>query len=99
LSLRNTLVDENGIVKPLADRKVTLHVEGAGALLGLGSARPFTEESFTDNEYTTYQGRALAVVRAGLKAGATQVTISAEGCETKMLTIPVEEPLHFEGIS
>jgi len=41
----------------------------------------------------------LAVVHAGLKAGAAQVTISAEGCETKMLTIPVEEPLHFEEIS
>jgi beta-galactosidase len=83
------LADKDGIVKPLADRKVTVRVEGAGSLLGFGSAAPFTEERFTDEEHTTYYGRALAIVRAGLKAGTVQVTVSAEGCETQTLTIPV----------
>jgi beta-galactosidase len=87
------LADENGIVKPLADHKVTVHVEGAGSLMGLGSANPFTEESFTDAEHTTYNGRALAVVRASLKAGTVKMTVTAEDCETKVLTIPVEEPI------
>jgi beta-galactosidase len=85
------LADENGIVKPLVDRKVTVHVEGAGLLMGFGSANPLTEESFMDAEHTTYRGRALAVVRAGLKAGIVKMTVSAGDCETKVLTIPVEE--------
>ena len=90
-----TLADENGIVNPLADRKVTVHVEGVGSLLGFGSANPFTEESFTDNEHTTYQGRALAVVRAGLETGTVKMTVSTEGCETKVLTIPVDEKVEI----
>lgn len=84
------LGDENGMHNPLADRPVTVQVEGAGSLLGFGSANPFTEESFTDNVHTTYQGRALAVVRAGHQAGKVKVTISAEGCEPRELYLQVE---------
>ncbi|MFZ2095542.1 MAG: glycoside hydrolase family 2 TIM barrel-domain containing protein [Anaerolineales bacterium] len=86
------LTDENGIVKPLADRRVTVQVEGAGKLMGFGSANPVTEESFTDDTHSTYQGRAIAVVRAGLMVGNIGITISTEGCETVVLVIPVEEP-------
>ena len=83
------LGDENGIANPLADRLVTVRVEGAGSLLGYGSANPFSVENFTDQAHTTYLGRALAVARAGLEAGMVKVTVSAEGCETKAISIPV----------
>ena len=43
---------------------MTVRVEGAGTLLGFGSAAPSIEERFTDEERTTYYGRALAVRRA-----------------------------------
>jgi len=85
-----TLADKKGIVKPLAERKVTVQIEGAGTLMGFGCANPLTEEIFTDNEHTTYLGRALAVVRAGLKPGTVKVTVSAQGLQTRVLTIPVE---------
>ncbi|HSB65504.1 MAG TPA: DUF4982 domain-containing protein, partial [Anaerolineales bacterium] len=87
-----SLADENGIVNPLADRPVTVQVEGAGILLGFGSANPFTEESFTDHVHNTYQGRALAVLRAGHQPGNMKATISAEGCDPIELLIPVEKP-------
>jgi beta-galactosidase len=86
------LADENGTANPLADRLVTVKVEGAGTLMGFGSANPFTEESFSDETHTTYLGRALAVVRAGLMTGSVKVTVSALGCEPVVLIIPVEEP-------
>ncbi len=56
--------DENGIVESNADRKLSVSVEG-GELLGFGSANPRTEERFTEGSYTSYYGRALAVIRAG----------------------------------
>ncbi|HEX9090459.1 MAG TPA: hypothetical protein VF831_03170, partial [Anaerolineales bacterium] len=87
------LGDENSIVNPMADRLVTVHVEGAGSLLGFGSANPFTEERYTDEVHTTFQGRALAVVRAGHQPGMVRLTVSGEGCEPKSLIIPVEEPV------
>ena len=54
---------ENGVVESNADTKLAVEVEN-GVLLGFGSANPCTEESFDTGSYTTYQGRALAVVRA-----------------------------------
>ncbi len=60
------IADPTGIVESNADRKVTVTVEN-GELLGFGSANPRTEERFAEGTYTTYYGRALAVVRAGEK--------------------------------
>ena len=59
-----SIQDENGIVESNADRKLSVEVEG-GELLGFGSANPCTKEEFTDGSYTTYFGRAQAVVRIG----------------------------------
>ncbi len=87
--LNITLGDAEGIVNPLADRPVRVKVEGAGTLLGFGSANPLSTERFTDGEYTTYQGRALAVVRAGLEEGRVKITFSAQGCEERSIEIVV----------
>lgn len=53
---------DNGVVESNADRKLTVSVEG-GELLGFGSANPRTEERFDTGVYTTYYGKAQAVVR------------------------------------
>lgn len=53
---------ENKIVESNDDRKVKVSVEG-GELLGFGSANPCTEERYTTGEFTTYYGRAQAIVR------------------------------------
>ena len=56
------LAGENGIVESNADRKLTVSVRG-GELLAFGSANPCTEEQYHTGSFTTYYGRALAVVR------------------------------------
>jgi beta-galactosidase len=57
-------------------------VDGPGVLQGLGSANPVTEESFTDSTCTTFDGRALAVIRP-TGEGSITVTITADGCDTQ----------------
>ncbi|MBQ6316034.1 MAG: DUF4982 domain-containing protein [Oscillospiraceae bacterium] len=69
-----TVEGANGVVESNADRKLSVTVEG-GELLGFGSANPRTEERFDAGEYTTYYGRALAVVRAG-ESGRVTVSIT-----------------------
>ena len=81
-----SLVDEDDILKPMADRKVTVKVEGAGELQGLGSADPKTEESYTDSEHTTFDGKALAVIRP-TASGPIKVTVAAEGCSPQTVII------------
>lgn len=83
-----SLVGENGVVESNADRKLTVTVQG-GELLGFGSAQPRTEERYDTGSFTTYRGRALAVVRAD-KIG--RLTVSAtDGKQTGTAEITVKE--------
>lgn len=75
-----TLEDESGVVPCDRDVVVTVTVEGTGVLAGLGTGRARTEESFAAASVTTYDGRALAIVRP-TDAGTVRVTVEAPGLE------------------
>ncbi len=70
-------------------KKITVTVDGAGELLALGSACPDTEESYQNTSFTSYNGRVLAIVKAGKHAGTIRITASAEGAETEKAEIAV----------
>lgn len=81
-----TISDENGIVEANADRKVAVAVEG-GELLAFGSANPCTEEQYHTGNFTTYYGRALAIVRADASG---KLTVTAKDGQTDARTeIPI----------
>ncbi len=85
-----SLVGLDGVVKVTEDKKLTISVEGAGTLQGFGSARPNMAETFVGTEHTTYYGRALAAVRAGMEKGEITVTVSGEGIALKTIKLTVE---------
>ena len=49
-------------------------------LAGLGSADPQAEGSYQQSTWRTFDGRVLAVVRAGTEPGPVRVRVLAEGC-------------------
>ena len=73
-----SLADADGVVATAADRVITVTVEGSAELIGLGTGRIRTEESFAGPSVTTFDGRALAIVRP-TGPGAATVTVSAAG--------------------
>ncbi|SEK62012.1 glycoside hydrolase family 2 TIM barrel-domain containing protein [Paenibacillus sp. OK003] len=81
-----TLQDKQGNLYNTADRKVSVSVTGSGILQGCGSANPKSEENFFDGAYTTFDGKALAVIRP-IGAGLIKVTVSAEGCASQTVQI------------
>lgn len=83
------LTDENGVLRPLADRTVTVHVDGAATLLGLGTGEAITTEGFASPSHRTFNGRALAVLRAGHEPGDVTVTVTADGVETATVRLLV----------
>ena len=85
------LVDENGHVVPDADVVLEARVTGAAELLGFGSGNPVTAENYSKGRFTSYLGRALAVLRAGCEAGEAKLTVSAEGLGQAELTVPVAD--------
>lgn len=73
------LTDGAGTVAVGVDRVVTVRVEGPGVLAGFGSAAPATEESYLDDVHSTFDGRALAIIRP-TGAGTITLTATAEDC-------------------
>jgi beta-galactosidase len=85
-----SLTDDEGIVWPDRDLDVEVAVEGPGQLLGLGSARPDTTESYLASRTRTFDGRAQAVVRP-TGAGEITVTVRADGHEPRTVVVRARE--------
>lgn len=70
------LTDENERLIPYIERRVDVRVDGGSIkLAGMGSALCKTDERFTQDHYTSYRGRCLAVFK-GLKEGVSTITVS-----------------------
>ena len=72
------VVDDEGNLVPDAALPLKANVTGQGSLAGFGSANPITDENYTAGAFTTYQGRALAVIRSGYEAGEAILTVKAD---------------------
>lgn len=84
-----TLQDAAGVVHTAADVPVTVEVSGDGVLLAFASADPSTEERFDAITRTTYQGRAVAVIRpTGL--GKIRLVATAPGYDPAEVSITAE---------
>ena len=82
------LVDANG-TKDMSDvRCAKVTVDGA-VLAGCGSADPMTEENYQTGEHKFYEGRILAIVRAGKEAGEAVVKVESEGLEPVEVKITI----------
>ena len=88
--VRAELVDRDGNTVPNADTLLHAGVSGAAELLGFGSGNPVTDENYTAGRFTTYQGRALAILRAGYTPGEARLTVSAEGLPSADISLPVK---------
>lgn len=80
--------DSAGLLVNDADRAIEVQVTGAGRLQGLGTGRPSTEERFDGTTCTTFDGRALAVVRPTAQ-GQITVSVSCTGLPTATCVLTV----------
>jgi hypothetical protein len=69
------IVGENGVIESNADIKLNVMVED-GELLAFGSANPRTEDNYLKGEFTTYYGKAQAVIR---RKGSARATMTVSG--------------------
>jgi len=80
------ICDENGVVDTMADCLIKASVSGAGELKALGSANPKSTEKFDKGEYTSYNGRAQAIIRP-TKAGVITLNVEAEEMDSVQISI------------
>ncbi len=85
------IVYENGVTESNMDMELAAEVDG-GELLGFGSAQPHTHESYLSGHFTTYYGRAQAIVKGG-GSGCVSLAVKAlDGMETRV-EIPVGDDI------
>ena len=60
-------------------------------LLGFGSGAPVTKENYTRGQFTSYQGKALAVLRAGVQPGEVRLTVTAGDIGSADITLQVRK--------
>lgn len=77
------------------DRQIRVRVRGAGTLAGIGNGNPIDVSSFQSGERRTFHGRAVAVVRAGTRAGPIVVDIEAGGLPSRQLRLHAVAPQPF----
>lgn len=71
------VVDSEGTLVPDAALALTAQVSGDAVLSGFGSANPITEENYTSGSFTSYRGRALAILKKKEKKGKAALTVAA----------------------
>ena len=84
-----SFADAQEVVASNVDAPVSLSIDGPGVLAGFCSANPMTAERFDASTRTTFDGRALAIVRA-TGEGEIVVTASADGMTSQTVTISAE---------
>lgn len=84
------IADEQGVPWLLKDRQLKVEVTGAGKLVALASGNPETTEKFSDNSYTTYHGRLLAIVQSTGDKGKISISVTGSNLEKASADINAE---------
>lgn len=81
--LKISLVDQDGNIESNRDEMISLDLKGA-KLLYFGSAIPKTASRFISNNYETYHGQALALIRLEDETFSVQVKNKGQVYKTKL---------------
>ena len=85
------ITDGAGNVVPDAEIPLTAYLTGPALLAGFGTARPVTDEDYTDHRTTSFRGRAEAILRAGYETGRILLTVAGEGLPEERLELDMTE--------
>ncbi|QDV74411.1 glycoside hydrolase family 2 TIM barrel-domain containing protein [Botrimarina mediterranea] len=86
------VVDDHGVVHPLADRVVRFKVEGPATIQAVGNVDLTNHGVYAGNSFSTYRGRAQVIVRSSGKPGAVKVTAEAEGVPPATIQLEFAPP-------
>ncbi len=85
------ITDAAGLPHPLAEDHVEFFLDGPATLAGIASGDMQNTQPYFASARKMYQGRGLAVVRAGTRAGTVQLSASAAGLTGARVTIEIAD--------
>ena len=81
------VVDKNGTVVPSAANQIGFDVDGPVQLIGVDNGDLTSNEAYQTNRRRAFQGRCLAVLRAGKSVGEAELLVTAEGLPAQKVKI------------
>jgi len=84
------IVDDLGVIVPKADNLVNFTIEGDGAIIAVDNGDPVSHESFKAKSRKAFNGKCLAVIQAGNKAGTIKLTAKSEGLQDATIELTVK---------
>ncbi len=81
------VLDKSGVRHPNANNLVEFKIEGPATLAGVGSGNPVNVASFQRPQCRTFEGRCIAVIKAGRKPGRITLTASSRGMVSDRVTV------------
>lgn len=85
-----SLVDSEGNLVINDDAEIKIAVTGSGELIASGNGAPNDMESFNNPKFKTFQGRALAIVRALNEAGEINISVESVGLPKAEISVSLE---------
>lgn len=70
-------MNQRGIRLPFGEELIEFSIDGPGEIIGLGSARPNSVESFQQMSRTTFEGRCIAIVKSTGMEGDIEIRASS----------------------
>ncbi|MFV0607469.1 MAG: sugar-binding domain-containing protein [Niabella sp.] len=86
------IVDENGVVVPTCENKLTFTIEGAGVIAGTSNANLKDIESYTSNIRKVWKGKALVVIKSKRQKGRIKLTAQTSGIPVAVIEIETKTP-------
>ena len=86
------ITDKDGNVQPNAENQLLFHVEGPGAIAGVGNANLKDLDPYVGNRRRAWHGRALVVLKSTRENGDLSLKVSAPDLEPALLKIKCVKP-------
>jgi beta-galactosidase len=84
--------DENGVLNPWADDLISFKITGPGVIAAVDNGDRSSHEPFQAAQRRAFQGRCVAIVKAGAPSGRIVLTASAAGLAESSITIETVAP-------
>ena len=81
------IVDKHGIVVPGASNQVGFDIDGSVKLIGVDNGDLTSDESYQTNRRMAFQGKCLAVLRAGNTSGESELLVTYKGLPSKKIKV------------
>jgi len=81
------VVDIDGIVVPTACNQIGFDVDGPARLIGVDNGDLTSDEPYQANRRRAFQGRCLAILRAGNRAGDSELVVTSEGLPSQTISV------------